>query len=333
MIYCAWSSTYVFEYTYLLFWNAFWTLFPVIAIGLFDRIADDHVLMALPALYRYGREGKYFSGKLFLVFMLEGVIQSATIFFIILYAYFFPTARNDGYGVALYEFSTTMVIAAAITANLFNGLLTKVWTVWVFVAVFIGIVLVWVYTAIYSLISPGWFATPVYGNDHYLFRSPSFWFGILITVILALAPRYLYQAWTFGFRPNDLDILNWNYKVRPNMDIIREAILYGEPEEDVGSGPMPEPTTPHSARSAGHPVRTSTQGSHIDMSTGLHSRSRGYSFAQEDGGAAMRRMQSNLSGISPTDTPPNGRRRGTNMLRSMMRHPLRRKQPPGDHQS
>jgi phospholipid-translocating ATPase len=82
----------VFEYTYLLFWNSFWTLCPVIAIGLFDRIAgayarhiqilsdayssvDDHILMALPALYRYGREGKWFGPKLFTVFMFEGVVQ------------------------------------------------------------------------------------------------------------------------------------------------------------------------------------------------------------------------------------------------------------------
>jgi len=36
---------------------------------------DDHVLMALPSLYRYGREGKYFGEKLFLVFMSEGVVQ------------------------------------------------------------------------------------------------------------------------------------------------------------------------------------------------------------------------------------------------------------------
>lgn len=28
----------VFEYTYLIFWNSFWTFAPVIAIGLFDRI-------------------------------------------------------------------------------------------------------------------------------------------------------------------------------------------------------------------------------------------------------------------------------------------------------
>ncbi|KAG8689121.1 hypothetical protein FRC08_011082, partial [Ceratobasidium sp. 394] len=36
-IYCGWSTTYVFEYTYLLFWNVFWSIAPVIAIGIFDR--------------------------------------------------------------------------------------------------------------------------------------------------------------------------------------------------------------------------------------------------------------------------------------------------------
>ena len=39
------------------------------------RLVDDHVLMALPQLYRYGREGKWFGVKLFSVFMMEGVVQ------------------------------------------------------------------------------------------------------------------------------------------------------------------------------------------------------------------------------------------------------------------
>lgn len=67
----------------------------------------------------------------------------------------------------------------------------------------------------------------------------------------------------------------------------------------------------------------------VDMSTGVRSQSRGYSFAQEDGGVAMRRMQSNLSGALPiTESPAGGRKiRGTNLLRSI-RYPLRRKQPP-----
>jgi phospholipid-translocating ATPase len=73
-------------------------------------------------------------------------LQSAIVFFIILYAYFSPSARDDGYAVGRYEFSTTMVIAAAIAANLFNGLNTKFWTVWVFFSVFIGIVLIFAFT-------------------------------------------------------------------------------------------------------------------------------------------------------------------------------------------
>jgi phospholipid-translocating ATPase len=160
---------------------------------------------------------------------------------------------------------------------------------------------------------------------------------MLITVILALLPRYLYMAWTFGFHPNDLDILNWNYKVRPNMDIIHEAILCSEePEEAPGGIIMPEATTPHSATSGGPMGRPSMQGSQIDMSTGMRSQSRGYSFAQEDNGVAMRRMQSNLSGALPFTAGAPGaageqqrRSRGSALLRSI-RHPLRRKQPPGE---
>ena len=226
-----------------------------------------------------------------------------------------------------------MVIAAAIAANLFNGLNMRIWNGWVFFAVFIGIVLVLAYTvrpyslidfgyrpsnplsqAIYSTISPGWFVTPIYGNYHFLFRSAFFWLGIPITVILALLPRYLYIAWSFCFHPNDLDILNWNHKLNPNMDLIREVYLHSEPEEAL----IQDPTPPQSATS-GPLRRPSMQYSQIDMSTGVRSRSRGYSFAQEENGVAMRRMQSNLSGalLSP---PPRSR-----MLRSI----FRRKQPSG----
>ena len=47
-----------------------------------------------------------------------------------------------------------MVISAATAANLFNGLNTRVWTGWVFFAVFIGIILVWVYTVRPRLATP-----------------------------------------------------------------------------------------------------------------------------------------------------------------------------------
>jgi len=137
------------------------------------------------------------------------------------------------------------------------------------------------------------------------------------------------MAWSFGFNPTDLDILNWNYKLRPNMDLIHEAYQNAERGETEEARPSyhaepedmePEATTPHSHG------RPSMQGGEIDMSTGVRSPSRGYSFAQEEYGVAMRRMQSNLSGVVPYEHPHGERKIRSGLLRSI-RHPLRRKQP------
>lgn len=88
----------VLEYTYLLFWNSFWTVAPVIGIGVFDRLAgkklvtmlavclliydwvDDTVLMALPELYRFGREGRWFGLRIFILYMIDGVYQVCALY-------------------------------------------------------------------------------------------------------------------------------------------------------------------------------------------------------------------------------------------------------------
>jgi len=283
-IYCGWSSQYVFEYTYLLFWNVFWTIAPVIAIGLFDRIVDDDILMQLPELYRYGREGHWFGNKVFFFYMLDAVYQSAVIFFLVNYTYFTPTARTDGYDVAQYEFATAMVIVAVLAANTFNGLNTAAWTGWVFFAVTIGVILVWAYTAIYSLISPGWFYVPVYGNDHYLFHSAIFWLSIPIAYCLALVPRYLFNSYQFMFNPTDVDKMRWMRKIDPSRHT-REELL-GEFPSDFKR----RHTLPYS------PSRGSlARGSRTDMSTGMRSVHRGFDFATEEGGVAIQRIQTNLS--------------------------------------
>ncbi|KAF8891341.1 hypothetical protein BD779DRAFT_1610652 [Infundibulicybe gibba] len=297
-IYDAWSSNYVFEYTYLLFWNSFWTLCPVIAIGLFDRIIDSDILMELPELYSYGRTGRWFGIKWFIIYMLDGIYQSAIIFFLIFFAYMTPASRTDGYQIGTYEFSSTMVFAAVLCTNLFNGLNTNVWTGWVFFSVFIGIILVWIYTAIYSLISPGWIVTPIYGNYRFLFGSAYFWLGLPLTVCLALAPRYLAKAWKFGFAPDDIDIMRWVRKMEPHRNVSHEAQIGGRLATLHRPASVVSRRTSHTGSLVsvnGRPSMDPRSASRTDMSTGVRSVHRGFDFSMEENGVAMRRMQSNLS--------------------------------------
>lgn len=297
-IYCAWSSNYVFEYTYLLFWNSFWTLVPVIAIGLFDRIVDADILMNMPELYRYGREGKWFGLRSFTIYMFDGVMQSAAIFFFIWYTYTTASSRNDGWAVGLYELSTTMVFSAVIIANLFNGLNTHAWTIWVFFAVSIGIVLLMIYTAIYNVISPGWFHTNIYGNNYFLLHSPYFWLCLPLTICVALAPRYLTLAWKFYFSPDDLDILRYLRKKSPDKVLSRDVLLF--PATNIAH--RRASLISRSTRCTGSTTSLGCglsldhrSASRTDMSTGLRTVHRGFNFSTEESGVAMHRMQTNLS--------------------------------------
>ncbi|KAG7092955.1 hypothetical protein E1B28_009257 [Marasmius oreades] len=320
-IYCGWSSAYAFEYTYLLFWNSFWTIAPPIAIGIFDRIVDDHVLMDLPELYRFGRESRWFGMKWFVLYVLDAVYQSAVVFFFIKYTYMTPTTRLDGYGINLIEMTTPMVFAAVTAADLFNGMNTNVWTSWVFFAVFIGIILLWAYTPIYALISPGWFATPVFGNYDILFTSAYFYLTIPITVCLALLPRFSAKAYKFIWKPDDIDIMRWARKVDPHKsDYSKDVFMSGLEgmrghRRSYGHGAR-EASDAHSRRSVDslasnpphshshshsrpallpHQSSVSVSASRTDMSTGIRSVHRGFDFHTEEGGVSMRRMQSNLS--------------------------------------
>ncbi|KAK0196473.1 phospholipid-translocating ATPase [Armillaria mellea] len=300
-IYCGWSGTFVFDYVYILFWNSLWTLLAVVGIGLFDRILDSQVLMDLPELYHYGRESYWFSMRDFWIYILDGMYQSVIIYFLITYGYFSPTSRSDGYDLHLYEYSTTMAVSGVMVANIFTAMAAAAWTWWLVFAVSFGIVLVWGFTIIYSLISPGYAVTNLFGNYYFLFTSAYFWLAIPLTMLLSLAPRYIAKAWKFGFHPNDLDIIRWVRKKDPYRDLTHDS------ETHLGIGLRDDPTSIMSRRSSrasslmtiNDPYRGGSidvrAASRTDMATGLVSVDRGFDFATEENGVAMRRIQTNLS--------------------------------------
>jgi len=55
-IYCDFDITYIFDYTYILFFNLFYTSVPVAIMGILDQDVSDKVSLAVPELYRRGIE-------------------------------------------------------------------------------------------------------------------------------------------------------------------------------------------------------------------------------------------------------------------------------------
>ncbi|KAJ7507724.1 phospholipid-translocating ATPase [Mycena galericulata] len=305
-IYNGWSGSYLFAYVYVLFWNSLWTILPVVALGVFDRFLDSHVLMMVPELYHFGREGTWFNLRSFFVYLIDGLYQSVVIYFFTHFTYQSPTSRKDGYDMYINEFSTTMAIAGVMVVNMYTGMMTTAWTFWIFFALAFSLGVTWGFTAIYSLIAPGYAVTALYGNDHYVLESAYFWLALLFTFIVAFTPRYMAKAWNFGYNPSDIDIMRWMKEKEPHRDLATEVHTQGH---SLGAMKRPRPASVAASQASRRTSRVGSimtldhrgpsidvrSASRTDLATGLVSVDRGFDFATEENGVAMRRMQSNLS--------------------------------------
>ena len=177
--------------------------------------------------------------------------------------------------------------------------------------------------------------TFVWGNNNFLFKSAYFWLCLPLTVLLALLPRYIFKAWKFGFRPDDVDILRYISKMEPNRDLTRDP----QTCNPLTVLRRPRPTSIYgrtdSVASLSQPVVEGRSGSRTDMSTGQRSIHRGFDFSTEENGVAIRRMQTNLSerrqssrnlaDVPETGTPPHRRRDTISHVLAAPRNFLRRK--------
>ncbi|KAG8960474.1 hypothetical protein FRC05_006836 [Tulasnella sp. 425] len=285
-----------------------------------------------------GRERRYFDLKLFAICMLNGVMQSATIFFLICCTYNTTSSRNDGRGVQtsttrqrsvnfLYPASTeslrhilpkTMIATTATVVNLINGLNTAL--PGGSSSQYLSLSSSFEHTLLsIPKISPEWLVTDAYGDNRYTFPSSYFWFGIIAMVLLSILPRYVLKAYRFIYPPDDIDILRSLRGIDPEHDIAHEQPVMGnlqrggeELDDDrltmIETRQSEEGRTSIPARGSfqGHPsyqgVRPSTDAglsranpSQVDISTSREGTSRDFDFSTEEGGYAMRRVQTHLS--------------------------------------
>ncbi|KAG2123558.1 hypothetical protein BD769DRAFT_1470822 [Suillus cothurnatus] len=212
MPFCYFDATYLYDYSFILFYNLIFTSLPVIVLGSFDQDINAKAALAFPQLYVRGIRGLEYTRTKFWFYMLDGLYQSAVVFFIPYLVWQLGLAvSSNGKGIdSLADFGTTVAVAAIFAANTYVGMNTHYWTsiTWV---VGIGsslVMLLWI--VIYSFLPVNTFFSNTDGfidEVEILFSNVTFWTTIVFSVLVALAPRFLIKFFKSTYMPLDKDIV------------------------------------------------------------------------------------------------------------------------------
>jgi phospholipid-translocating ATPase len=229
-IFCDFDMTYLFDYTYILMFNLFFTSLPVGVIGVMDQDVSDKVSLAVPQLYRRGILRLEWTQKKFWLYMVDGVYQSVMVFFIP-YLLFSPGTPITLTGLNVEDrlrFGAYIAHPAVVTINLYILINTYRWDWLMVVIVIFSDLFVFLWNGVYSSFTSSEF---LYGAANQIYREATFWAIFFIVPIICLFPRFAIKS---------LQKVYWPYDV----DIIREQERMGEFKYlDKAQKPASEPET------------------------------------------------------------------------------------------
>ncbi|KAG1725617.1 phospholipid-transporting ATPase 1 [Suillus paluster] len=212
MPFCYFDATYLYDYSFILFYNLIFTSLPVIVLGSFDQDINAKAALAFPQLYVRGIRGLEYTRTKFWFYMLDGLYQSAVVFFIPYLVWQLGLAVSyNGKGIdSLADFGTTVAIAAIFAANTYVGMNTHYWTyiTWIVVIGSSLVMILWI--VIYSVLPVNTFFSSTDGfidEVEILFSNVTFWATVVFSVLVALAPRFLIKFFKSTYMPLDKDIV------------------------------------------------------------------------------------------------------------------------------
>ncbi|OLY78717.1 putative phospholipid-transporting ATPase VD [Smittium mucronatum] len=203
--YCRFSGNMFYDYIYIQLYNLVFTVFPVIVLGCTDKPFNYKTAMLYTATYKAGIKNSYFSNLRFLMYMLDGVYQSAVCFFIF-YAFVVTNAtvqNSNGKVWSIYDMSSGIVGALVICASLTIGINSWSWTWIMWTSVVFSIGSFFAFNFVVTFI-PG---ADLYQSFQTQFGTATFWCGMILSVIVALGPRFVYKYYQRNVKPTDIDVV------------------------------------------------------------------------------------------------------------------------------
>ncbi|KAI8335810.1 hypothetical protein BC941DRAFT_64273 [Chlamydoabsidia padenii] len=202
-IFCGFSGTMMFDYSYITLYNLVFTSLPCIFAGVLDQDLKAEYSFKFPQLYLMGIRNDKFKRSRFYLTVFDAIYQSAICFGVPYLIFIGGKMSRSGYDTeGVYELGTFIAGIAVIIANALVGFTIFSWT-WVMVLVIvISSATFFIWTGIYAQIMTFTF----YGED-ILFREGAFWLCLIITFAICMLPRFITKYYLHMERPFDNDII------------------------------------------------------------------------------------------------------------------------------
>jgi len=135
---------------------------------------------------------------------------------------------------SLADFGTTVAVAAIFAANIYVGINTRYWTVLTWVVVIGSSIVMLLWIVIYSFFQSSDF------NDEVviLFGNVQFWSTVVVSVLIALAPRFLIKFISTSYFPLDRDIVREQWVLGDLKDRLGIQRRKDRKGRDVEAAPM-----------------------------------------------------------------------------------------------
>ncbi|KAJ4298564.1 phospholipid transporting ATPase [Collariella sp. IMI 366227] len=205
-IFCNFDISYIFEYTYILMFNLFFTSVPVILMGVLDQDVSDTISLEVPQLYRRGIERKEWTQTKFWAYMVDGIYQSVMSFFIpFIFVALTTTAASNGLDVAeRTRLGCYIAHPAVFTINMYILINTYRWDWLMLLVIFISDIFIFFWTGVYTAFP---YAAGFYQAAPQLYQELTFWMCLIVTPMICLLPRLVVKCIQKQRFPYDADII------------------------------------------------------------------------------------------------------------------------------
>ncbi|XP_062166085.1 phospholipid-transporting ATPase 1-like isoform X1 [Alnus glutinosa] len=177
------------------FYSVIYTSIPTIVVGILDKDLSHKTLLRYPKLYGAGHRQEAYNMRLFWITMVDTLWQSLVLFYIPLFTY-------KESSVDIWSMGSLWTIAVVVLVNMHLAMDIWRWEIFTHIAVWGSIFITYACMVVLDSIP----VFPNYWTIYHLANSPTYWLTILLIIVVALLPRFLFKVVHQIFWPSDIQI-------------------------------------------------------------------------------------------------------------------------------